>query len=458
MATSVVRDLSSPELAELLPARAEGIGFDSEWWWRDKTYHLLAHAAVSNVTGSESAMQRLQRSSARYFQRPDRGQGSNGLFSNRLDPEATWLRGWAAYARLARDAGALRYEASANIRSPGFEVNDAAFITRSDYLWFNGNLYHRWSTPTRWYRNATIMGGGQTQYNFSGDRTDTQLHVYAGGEFLNYWALNAFAIRTLPSMDDRLTRSGPVVRATGSWYTSWYVGTDSRKPLVISTNPNYGVNDEGAYRYSLNASITLRPASNVSVSVGPSFNRGSSSHQFVRAVDDATSTDFYGRRYVFADLVQRSLSMNTRVNWTFSPTLSFELFAQPFIASGDYTAFKEFARPRDSEKRVYGRDTGTISVEMGPGGERVYAVDPDAGGPAAAFSFADPNFNLRSLRGNAVLRWEYRPGATLFLVWTQDRRDSASAGDLAFRRDMEAMFNAPAEHIFLLKANYRFGL
>jgi hypothetical protein len=458
MATSVVRDLSSPGLASLLPSRAESVGFDSEWWWRDKTYHLLAHAAVSSAAGSEAAMQRLQRSSARYFQRPDRTHGSNTLFSNRWDPEATWLRGWAAYARFAKDAGALRYETSANIRSPGFEVNDLAFITRSDYLWFNGNVFRRWSTPTRWYRNVAVMGGGQTQYNFSGDRTDTQLQAYAGGELPNYWALNAFVIRTLPSLDDRLTRGGPVVRNTGNWYTSWFLGTDSRKPLVLSTNPNYGRNDEGAYRYSVNGSVTVRPASNVSVTAGPSFNRTASTHQYVTAVDDASSADFHGRRYVFANLVQRSLSMNTRVNWTFSPTLSFELFAQPFIASGAFSDFKEFARPRDNEKWVFGRDAGSITETVGAAGERIYTVDPDAGGPAPAFSFPDPNFNLRSLRGNAVLRWEYRPGATVFLVWTQDRRDSASAGNLDFRRDVEAMFNAPAEHIFLLKANYRIGL
>jgi hypothetical protein len=458
IATSVVRDLSSPGLAALLPSRAEGIGLDSEWWWRNKTYHLLAHAAVSSVSGSEAAMHRVQRSSARYFHRPDRTQGSNGLFSNRYDPDATWLRGWGAYARFAKDAGALRYETAANIRSPGFEVNDAAFITRSDYLWFNSNIFQRWSTPTQWYRNAAVMGGGQAQYNFSGDRTDTQFHAYAGSELLNYWQLNAFVIRAMPYMDDRLTRGGPVVRNTGTWYTSWFLGTDSRRPVVLATNPNYGVNDEGAHRYSLNASITMRPASNVSVSVGPSFNRSSSTHQYVTAVDDVTAAEFFGRRYVFADLVQRSLSMNTRVNWTFSPTLSFELFAQPFLASGEFSAFKEFARPRDSEKRAYGRDVGTIQEIVDATGRRIYTVDPDAGGPAAEFSFADPDFNLRSLRGNAVLRWEYRPGATLFLVWTQDRRDSAPTGDIHFRRDIDALFNAPAEHIFLLKANYRLGL
>ncbi len=187
----------------------------------------------------------------------------------------------------------------------------------------------------------------------------------------------------------------------------------------------------------------------MSVSLSPTYEHNESSAQYVTAVDDPTATDFYGRRYVFAALQQNVLSMVTRLNITFTPTLTLELFAQPLVVSGRYTNFKEFDAPRGLAKSTYGRDMGTIEAGAGS-----YTVDPDGPGPAEPFSFDDPDFNFRSLRGNAVLRWEFRPGSTLFLVWTQSRSDTAPVGDLDFSRDVDALFDAHADNIFLLKLNY----
>ena len=97
-----------------------------------------------------------------------------------------------------------------------------------------------------------------------------------------------------------------------------------------------------------------------------------------------------------------------------------------------------------------------ISRRSGAGRD-VFEVDPDGSGPAAPFTFTDPDFNFRSLRGNAVVRWEYRPGSTLFFVWTQDRSDSLLTGDLNFSRDRHELFSAKPNNIFLIKANYWLG-
>ena len=150
--------------------------------------------------------------------------------------------------------------------------------------------------------------------------------------------------------------------------------------------------------------------------------------------------------------------MDTRFNVTFSPTLTLELFAQPLIASGDYSRYKEYAAPRGLRKLVYGVDVGTIdSVTAGPP-RRTY-IDPDGpGGPAPQFSIQDPSFTLRSLRGNAVLRWEYHPGSTLFLVWTRQGETSLTRGTIDFGNDAGALFQGPSQNIFLLKVNYWLGL
>jgi hypothetical protein len=198
----------------------------------------------------------------------------------------------------------------------------------------------------------------------------------------------------------------------------------------------------------------VKPDSNISVSFGPNYSDSQQKAQYIQEVVDATATSFYGKRYVFSDVHQKTLSMDTRLNVTFTPTMSLQLYAQPFISSNDFSNFKEYARPRDSEKLVYGRDMGSVQEVLDTDGSRRFVIDPDGTGPAASFEVSNPDFTFRSLRGNAVFRWEYVPGSTLFLVWTQDRASQESFGDLDFGRDRRALFDGPANHVFLVKVNY----
>ena len=458
MATSVVRDLDDPLLARDLSRHSEAGGISTDWWFGRRDYRLMAQFAFSQVSGEATAIDRLQRSSARYFQRPDREHGSNGLFTDRYDPTLTSLRGFASYIRFGKSSGNWLWEAQTNIRSPGFENNDIAFLTRSDYAWMSANVLRNFLTPTSWYRTLSFLGGAQQQYNFDGNRTDWQTHVWSEIELPNYWDMEAFYIRRGPALDDRLTRGGPLVKHAGFHFGEMSVSTDSRKTFVVDVSGSYGRTDDDASFWTAALDIEWRPLSNASISLGPSYDYSESSSQFLRAFDDPTSTAWFGRRYVFAGVNQRELSMNTRLNVTFTPNLSLELFAQPFVSSGDYADFKEFTEPRALTKAVYGRDIGTISSAPGSDGRATFTVDPDADGPAAPFSFDDPSFTVRSLRGNAVLRWEYRPGSTIFLVWTQSREDEIAEGRLDFSRDVRRLFSAPAENIFLVKVNYWIGL
>jgi hypothetical protein len=177
--------------------------------------------------------------------------------------------------------------------------------------------------------------------------------------------------------------------------------------------------------------------------------------QFVRRFDDPSATHFFGRRAVFAEIEQRTLSVNTRVNWTFTPDLTLELFAQPFVATGDYESFKEFVRPRVLDKHEF--DAAQLTPVMANGRVASYTLDPDRDPATANFSFGNPDFNVRSLRGSAVLRWEYRPGSTLFFVWQQERSGAAGYGDFAFDRDATAVFRQHPDNIFVIKASYWMG-
>ena len=452
IATSVDR-FTSDSLAEArLPSAARSAGIDWFASWKDRAYSFMGQFALSDVRGSELAIQRIQRSSARYFQRPDRDPAGNGLFSDEFDENATRLSGYGGYARIAKDGGTWLWETMVNYRSPGFEVNDISFNTTADYIWMNANFARSVTKPGPIYRNYFAVISAQQQYNYDGDFTDREFAIGIFGQLRNFWQANAFVIRTPPVFDDRLLRGGPVVKKRGYRYHQIFLQTDARKKISVSINPNFNDFDYGPETMNLNGTVTYKPTSNVQLSAGPSYFRGGSVGQFVTSIADPTATEFYGRRYIFAQLHQKQLSMNTRANITFTPTLTFELFAQPLIASGDYVSFNEWVHPRRRMQHTFSGDEISSSVVNG---QKLYTIDADGPtGPSSAFTIADPNFNFRSLRGNAVVRWEYKPGSTLFFVWQQNRSDTDPVGNFNFGRDREALFDAHPDNIFLVKASY----
>lgn len=157
--------------------------------------------------------------------------------------------------------------------------------------------------------------------------------------------------------------------------------------------------------------------------------------------------------YVFADIDQFQISMQTRVNWILSPKMSLQIYTQPLISVGDYWDFKELARPKTFSFSRYGQETGEISVDA----RRQYTVDPDGSGPASAFNFSDPDSNFKSLRVNAIFRWEWRLGSTLYFVWTENRQDSSNPGQFSAGRDAGRLFTAKPNDIFLVRLAYWFS-
>jgi len=215
--------------------------------------------------------------------------------------------------------------------------------------------------------------------------------------------------------------------------------------------PGRGAN---TYAYTVSPGIALKPAPNVFIQLSPSIGTDENPAQYVTAITDPTATAFFGSRYVFAFVHTRTVSLDTRVNWTFTPNLTLQLYAQPFVASGAYSSFREFAAPRVIDKKVYGKDMGTISYDPAAA---LYHVDPDGAGPARPFTIDNPDFTASSLRGTAVLRWEYRPGSTLYFVWTQERSGSDPVGDFDFNSARTAIFNDHPMNVFQIKATYWIG-
>jgi hypothetical protein len=290
------------------------------------------------------------------------------------------------------------------------------------------------------------------EWNFDGDLVGANVFLGSVQQWSNFW-MSSTAIGAHPETDsDRLTRGGPVARNPGGFSISQWIGTDQRKPYNLDGNFTYAWNARGGWGIMPSLGVTVRPTSALEVSLDPSYRRTSAVAQYVTAVADGLADHTYGSRYVFSDLDQTVFSLDTRVSWTFTPRLSLQLYMQPFLAKGDYSGFKELNAPRSWDWAVYGKDRGTLAA-VGGG----YEVDPDGDGPAESFQFGNPDFNVRSLRGNAVLRWEYRPGSTLYLVWQQRRFGTAVYGETQLLDDAQELWNIPPENVFALKVSYWWG-
>ena len=445
LATAVSRDLSAPSLREELPGQAFVAGVDGHYFLdakRDWVIH--GRLSGSHLQGSSGAITQRQQASQRYFDRPDAAHLE-------LDPAATRLRGWTGSVNLNRQSGVHGVNAALWGVSPGFDSSDAGFTFRGDRAGMHAVYQYRNPKVNDIVRNRFIALAKFYTWNFGRELQADGVFTLGNVQFTNYWTVFGNAGYFRRSQDDRATRGGPSMMSLPARSLSAGVESDGRKRIRLSVNAGYDSNDAGGW--NLNSGFDLRfiPAASLEISSGPSFSRTHALAQYVDRVVDPVAAATFGSRYLFATLDQKEFSLGTRVNYVLSPKMSLQTYIQPLVSVGDYFGFKEFARPRTFDFNRYGIDRGTLGHDAA---ERRYSVDPGDGG--ATFTFDNPDFNFKSLRLNAIFRWEWNPGSTMYVVWTEQRQDQAHPGQFAFRRDFGTTFGAPADDVLMFKIAYWF--
>ena len=438
---AVNRDLDTDALSGALRSSAYSAGVDLFHQWAERTWTLNGFLAGSHVRGDPDAILRTQLLPYHYFGRPD----ANHL---RLDSALTSLSGFAGAVTVNRRMG-RHWNAFTRLNtiSPGYEVSDLGFQRRADRIDAEVGGNYSETRPGKVLRRYSAYGAALMEHNY--DWQNISNRIFGGGnlQLLNYWSFYLNLNTSLGgTVDDRLTRGGPAARRVGFSFIQAGMTTDPRKPVLGELGAYYQRDGAGGDASETYASLVLRPAAHWEVSIGPSIGSVHSVAQYLMTVPDPLATETFGARYVFASLDQTTVSLQARLNYTFSPALSLQVYAQPFIASGDFGRSKELARPRSYEFLVYGEDVGEVVDGQ---------IYPNGTGPGAlSFPVVEPDFNVRSLRGNAVLRWEWRPGSTLYLAWQQNRSDFQPLGDFDLSRDTGGLFGAAPDDVFLIKVSY----
>ena len=421
MFTATNRRLSE-NLEPTLRENAYFAGVDGYTLLKDKSWIIEWMGAGSLVQGSEAAIAATQRSGARYYDRPDAEHVE-------FDPTRTSLSGFMGRAMVSKQKGRWRPNVQVQALSPGFEINDVGFLPRVDAISTHAVLQYLntdLAQTSKRFREISTWTGKWQNFNFDGDLIGNGVNSSFYGQFQNYWWMGAWAGGQAPTLDDQRTRGGPLARRPSSYHFGGELGSDSRKKVSFNTWGERVSAGDGAVSYYGGAGFTYRPIPSLRLSLNPRLSDTQSHSQYVTRHRGANYEPTYGDKYVFASLDQTQFELGVRAEWTMNARLSMQLYLQPFIASGEYYDFKHLTRARD--------DDYTPMAESAVG--------------------FNPDFNLRSVRGSAVVRWEFRPGSALYVVWNENRSEVAPIGDFQLRRDFSALPDAPSQDVFLVKFSY----
>jgi len=442
--TAVTRQFADDDLTrDVLAANAFTGGGDFNLRLDGGTYELRGHAGLSYVEGSPEAIAAVQRSSAHYFQRPDQDHVT-------FDPDRTSLLGATAALQVEKTGGEhWLWNAGVWGDTPNLELNDLGRLGRADDLQSWGGVTYRETTPGNAFRNYSVRVGGQSGWNFGGARTGTIVNLNLDGQFASYWSASLRVSHDFDAMDDRLTRGGPLMGRSAFQSVNARLSSPHTSKMRVGLGLFWGNLNHGD-DYDVSLDVVFEPTDRLRVTLSPGYARFTNRRQFY-GFESRTDGRTFGTRYVFSAIQQSELSLPIRMNYAFHPNLSLELWAQPFTASGRFSEFGELPEAGAFDLREYGTDGTTIEESTDPeSGARLYTVTD---GPDE-FSLPDRNFNSLSFRSNLVMRWELRPGSTLFLVWQQNLSESTRDGSFVRAGDLLDVFGAPGRNVLALKMSY----
>ena len=422
--TAVNRNLdswSSPYLA----SRAYVGAVDFRHRFLRNNYEISGSLDQSRVQGGRAAILGLQTDAVHYYQRPDA--------KLPLDPNRTALTGDAEEFKFDKVGGQhLMFESAYQRRSEGFEINDLGFLRRADQQSWNTwvgffdrhqrAFYDRFQWNMNWWQYWTTAGLPlEAAYN-------TNVHV----TFKNKWQLNMGGTvgQLGTTYNDRGARGGPAIRQD-SYISPWVsIGGNDRRSLVPYMSVNYFQGDAGR-NSSLNLSPELdyKALGRFSSAFSLNWSHNISDNQWYGNFNDTLGTV----HYTFAHLDQTTTSATVRLNFTFTPSVSLQGYAQPFVSKGTYSNVRQLsATPRAAayDDRYAAYDN--VAITGNPGG-----------------------FNFKEIQSNLVFRWEYKPGSTIFLVWNEGRQGVGPvAGSDNFKTDLRDLLRLHPANTFLVKVSY----
>ena len=442
-ATAVDRALAGTGLEDTMHDQAYTAGAQILHRWADNAWTLDLHTVASVVHGTPAAIEQTQEDTIHLYQRPD---ATNEV----LDPTRRALSGLGATWQVGRlgDTKHWRYGFGGDLRTPGLELNDVGFQTGTTnrmlpYIWAQYHQDEPSAHVLNWQVNADVFEISTFEplvesYGFECD---------ASVQLPNQWQLGGHCMISNNLWDVQALRGGEALHGDPNMFLLGWLSSDPRKRVAVSIT-GHGTRTPASDEtdFELDTAVTIQARSNVDVSLGPSWYARIDPLQYVDQPVDTVGTT----HYIFGTIHETTASLTLRANWTFSPHVSLQIYAQPYIAAGRYTELKDVNNPH--APRFEDRFHVLSGNELATRDDEVYV---NYGG---SYAFDRPDFDLRALRSTVVLRWEYHPGSNVYAIWSHGGSDQLDDGRFQLARDVHGLLAAAAEDIVMIKANYWIGL
>jgi Domain of unknown function (DUF5916)/Carbohydrate family 9 binding domain-like len=413
-------------------------GLDVLHYWSDRTYYLDFRAVGSRVEGSSAAIEALQENSVHNYQRPDATHLG-------VDPEARRLEGTGGQLKVGKSSnGNWRYYGSVDWRSPGLELNDLGYLMTADQIRQSAQLQYVDTKVVGFHRRYDVELTQTNTFDFGGDPLQHKVQLTSNLMTVGNWNFWSEADCYSDLLDTRVLRGGPALLTPG--YANLWVGgqTDGSKKQIFRLEFGRTVSFDGHSRYTaIVPRFSARLLDFINFDARISYTRDVEDFQYA-----ATATAAGANRYVMGRMDQQTLSTTLRLDLNLTPELTLTYYGSPFVSTGRFAGFKLVTDPRAAkyENRFRRLDAQAVLDAA----SNTYQVSD----PGGSFTFANPDFSWRELKSNLVLRWEYKTGSTIYVVWTQNRANADFFGDFSTGSEYRRLFKAHPDNTFLIKVSY----
>jgi hypothetical protein len=410
----------------------------------ERNWFFSGAVAASNLNGSEEAIERMQKSSVHFYQRPDADYVE-------VDPTKTSMNGFGGNVQAGKIGGHWNFMAFGYFKSPGFDLNDVGYLQSADAVMTGLWSAYNFDKPFSIFRQIRPNANFWTGWDWGGTHlfTGGNLSVYT--QFKNLWWISIGGNYEGNSLSNTLLRGGPSMLSPSYLNGFLNIGSNNSKMVYATLWANNGRGGEDASRrYSAGFNLTAKPGQSFSVTLSPSYSKNMNTLQYVTHISD-------GDRYLLSRIDQQIVSMSLRLNYNITPDLTIQYWGQPFLAAMDYSRFKVVTDPRAENLSDRYRILTDGEMTFDPDENRYYVDDNNDG--VSDYDFRNPDYNFDQFLSNLVARWEFRPGSTIYLVWSQTRDYYDSTGSFSLEQNLNNLYTEKKPYdVFLIKFTYRFGL
>ncbi len=436
--TQVKRSIPSDDLASQTPSLATVAGVDVSHYWADREYVFQAVAVASEVRGDPRSISRLQLDSAHYFQRPIDGSTSYDPSKDDLTGGGYWIKAGKA------SQGHWRWFEELTKKSPGLEFNDLGYLAEADRLEQRSLVAYLDKVPAGWYRDYELDLSQKNAWTTRNEFLSSGLELDASADFKNQWSATTSLAAQGGGNDPVALRGGPLLRIPASWSWSVVLNTDETRPIWCNlyakgTQAQGGISSSSGY----GGKISLRPVPSVLLSLEADSTSEADRQRYVALTPVNGSAGWFVSQL---DCQSRSLAL--RAEWNLRPEVSLQYYNNPFGSTVRYTGFRHVVAPGAA---IYSQRFGAVLPYSLAGG--LYTFDENRDG-IADFQLSDPDGNNASFHSNLVLKWEYRRGSTLYLVWSQQRGGADSVKSEDAWSSLGGLRHRRPDNQFLMKITY----